>query len=84
MECTYVNVQGNVRFGYRFKNGSDFFLTSDVLKFDNTFSWTRSKEVFYSVKVLPPESELSGATPNNTEATPTQTDTEQNCVETPE
>ena len=35
----------------------------DVLKFDNSYSWTRSKEVFYSVKVLPPNSELSEATP---------------------
>lgn len=26
----------------------------DVLKFDNSYSWTRAKEVFYSVKVLPP------------------------------
>ena len=25
-----------------------------MLKFDNTYSWTRSKEIFYSVKVLPP------------------------------
>jgi hypothetical protein len=30
-----------------------------VLKFDNSFSWVRSKEVFYSVKVIPPESGLS-------------------------
>ena len=28
---------------------------TDVLKFDNSFSWVRSKEVFYSVKVIPPE-----------------------------
>lgn len=27
---------------------------ADVLKFDNTYSWTRSKEVFFSIKVLPP------------------------------
>lgn len=26
----------------------------DVLKFDNSYSWTRSKEVFYAVKVLSP------------------------------
>lgn len=25
-----------------------------VLKFDNTYSWTRSKEVFHCIKVLPP------------------------------
>ena len=30
-------------------------LSSDVLKFDNSHSWTRSKEVYYSVKVLPPD-----------------------------
>ena len=29
----------------------------DVLKFDNTYSWTRSKEVFFSIKVLPPNVE---------------------------
>ena len=27
----------------------------DVVQFDNTYSWTRSKEVMYSVEVLPPE-----------------------------
>jgi hypothetical protein len=27
------------------------------LKFDNTYSWTRSKEVFFSIKVLPPHME---------------------------
>ena len=26
----------------------------DVLKFDNSFSWTRSKEVLYSIKVILP------------------------------
>ena len=31
---------------------------ADVLKFDNSYSWTRPKEVFYSVKVLPPDTEL--------------------------
>jgi hypothetical protein len=44
-----------------------------VLKFENSYSWTRSKEIFYSVKVLPPESELSEATPLDAKATPTQT-----------
>ena len=29
-----------------------------MLKFDNSYSWTRPKEVFYSVKVLPPDTEL--------------------------
>ena len=32
---------------------------TDVMKFDNSYSWTRSKEVFYSVKLLPPDTELS-------------------------
>ena len=31
----------------------------DVLRFDNTYSWTRSKELFYTVRVLPPDTELS-------------------------
>lgn len=26
----------------------------DILKFDNSYSWARSKEVFYSVKLLAP------------------------------
>ena len=26
----------------------------DILKFDNSYSWARSKEVFYTVKLLPP------------------------------
>ena len=26
-----------------------------MLKFDNSYSWTRSKEVFYSVELLPPD-----------------------------
>ncbi len=46
---------------------------ADLLKFDNTYSWTRSKEVFYSVKVVPPETELPEITPSQTEATPIQT-----------
>ena len=48
-----------------------------MLKFDNTYSWVHSKEVFYSVKVVPPVSETTPiqteATPIQTEATPTQT-----------
>ena len=43
-------------------------LLLDLLKFENSYSWTRSKEIFYSVKVLPPESELSEATPTQTAA----------------
>ena len=27
---------------------------SDILKFDNSYSWARSKEIFYSVNLLPP------------------------------
>ena len=29
----------------------------DVLRFDNSYCWTHSKEVFYSVKVMLPEEE---------------------------
>lgn len=36
-----------------------FFFFPDVLKFDNSHCWTHSKEVFYSVKVVPPEEERS-------------------------
>ena len=43
-------------------------LCVDVLKFDNSYSWIHSKEVYYSVKVLPPN-ELCGSH----ETTPTQT-----------
>ena len=25
-----------------------------MVKFDNSYSWTRSKEVYYSIRVLPP------------------------------
>ena len=28
--------------------------TIDILKFDNSYSWARSKEVFYTIKLLPP------------------------------
>ena len=37
---------------------------TDVFKFDNSYSWTRAKEVYYSIKVLPPhvESEMLGHT----------------------
>lgn len=35
-------------------------LFSDVLRFDNTYSWTRSKQVLYSVEVLVPDD--TGAT----------------------
>ena len=31
----------------------------DVLRFDNTYSWTRSKEVFYTSELLPPDTILS-------------------------
>ena len=30
-------------------------ILADVFKFDNSYSWTRSKEVFYSIQVLPPD-----------------------------
>ena len=43
-------------------------ILTDVLKFDNSYSWTRSKVVFYSIKVAPPDrgqtaSSLSGDAP---------------------
>ena len=41
----------------------------DVLKFDNSYSWARSKEVFYSVKILPPDTDI--CSPHET--TPPQT-----------
>ena len=28
-----------------------------MLRFDNTYSWTRSKELFYAIRVLPPDTE---------------------------
>jgi hypothetical protein len=28
-----------------------------VLRFDNTYSWTRTKEVLYSIQILPPPPE---------------------------
>ena len=36
----------------RYKKGLTFL--ADILKFDNSYSWARSKEIFYSVKLLPP------------------------------
>lgn len=30
---------------------------TDLLKFDNTYSWTRSKELLYLIKVLPPDTQ---------------------------
>lgn len=66
---------------YSWHNVYFFFLCMialDVLKFDNTFSWTRSKKVHYSVKMLPPEGD--GTTPTDEEATPTCS-VEQNSVD---
>ena len=40
------------------KNGSVLSSPSDVLRFDNTYSWTRTKEVKYSARVLPPYTEI--------------------------
>ena len=53
------------------------FLYIDVLKFDNSYSWMRSKAVFHSIKVLPPDTDLCSpheTTPIQTETTPTQTE----------
>ena len=41
----------------------------DVLKFDNSYSWARSKEVFYSVKILAPDTDICSPR----ETTPPQT-----------
>ncbi|XP_064392019.1 SEC14-like protein 2 isoform X1 [Halichondria panicea] len=38
-----------------------------ILKFDNSRSWTRSKEVFYSVKVLPPDTDPQSQATNQME-----------------
>ena len=47
-----------------------YYKNKDVLKFDNS-SLIHSKELFYLVMVIPPESDT---TPLETEATPTQTE----------
>ena len=33
------------------------FSASDVVRFDNTYSWTRSKKLFYLIEVLEPDTE---------------------------
>jgi len=33
-------------------------LFTDVVRFDNTYSWTKAKEVFYTVQLLPPDTEI--------------------------
>lgn len=75
-----MNILENVRMFLLFLS-TFTFLYVDLLKFDNTYSWVRSKEVFYSVKVVPPESELSEATPTKTEATPIQTNDSSSVVQ---
>ena len=35
-----------------------FSLVSDVLRFDNTYSWTHSKELYYLVRVMPPDTDI--------------------------
>ena len=35
-----------------------FFFVSDVLCFDNSFSWTRSKKVYYLCEVIDPDESL--------------------------
>ena len=45
---------------------SDF--STDVLKFYNSQSLLHSREVFYSFKIIPPESEFSGAIIDETES----------------
>ena len=36
----------------------------DVVRFDNTYSWTKAKEVFYSVQLLPPDTEIWDTRPD--------------------
>ena len=36
----------------------DLSQITDILKFDNSYSWSRPKELFYSVKLLPPGTEI--------------------------
>ena len=37
---------------------------ADVVRFDNTYSWTKAKEVYYSVQLLPPDTEICDTTPD--------------------
>jgi len=37
---------------------------TDVVRFDNTYSWTRAKEVYYSVQLLPPDTKICNTTPD--------------------
>ena len=39
---------------------------TDVIRLDNTYSWTRAKEVFYSIKLLLPDTEICNASPLET------------------
>jgi len=39
-------------------------LITDVVRFDNTYSWTKAKEVFYSVQLLPPDTEICDTRPD--------------------
>ena len=34
-------------------------VSADVLKFDNSYSWTRAKEVLYTVKILLPSTGIT-------------------------
>ena len=36
----------------------DLSQITDILKFDNSYSWSHPKELFYSVKLLPPGTEI--------------------------
>ena len=35
------------------------YFSIDVFKFDNSYSWTRTKEVLYSIEVLPPDHNIT-------------------------
>lgn len=38
--------------------GFVFFFLPDVLRFDNSYSWARSKKVFYIIEVLEPDTDM--------------------------
>lgn len=40
---------------------TDLSQITDILKFDNSYSWSHPKELFYSVKLLPPGAEIEGS-----------------------
>lgn len=53
---TNANMKEPVRYLHIMYMSFPFLL--DILKFDNTYSWTRTKEVRYSVQSLPPDPQM--------------------------